>query len=76
MGGKYNCSADQWRNEVGGKGGHLPPGAALWGRQIGAKFCAKFGAKFSVNVSSAQQFLVAHTYKLCHTAFICMKYKR
>jgi len=23
----------QWRNE-GGKGGHLPPGAALWGRQI------------------------------------------
>jgi len=34
------------------------------------------GATFSVNVSSAQQFLVAHTYKLCHTAFICMKYKR
>ena len=27
-------------------------------------------------VSSAQQFLVAHTYKLCHTAFICTKYKR
>jgi len=23
----------QWRNE-GGKGGHLPPGAELWGRQI------------------------------------------
>jgi len=33
MGGKYNCAADQWRNE-GGKGGHLPLGAALWGRQI------------------------------------------
>ena len=25
----------QWRNEGGGaRGGHLPPGAALWGRQI------------------------------------------
>jgi len=23
----------QWRDK-GGKGGHLPPGAALWGRQI------------------------------------------
>ena len=34
------------------------------------------GAKFSVNVSSAQQFLIAHTYKLCHTEFICIKYKR
>jgi len=26
-------SLQQWRNE-GGKGGHLPPGAALWGCQI------------------------------------------
>ena len=26
-----------------------------------------------MNLSSAQQ---VHTYKLCHTAFICMKYKR
>jgi len=34
------------------------------------------GAKFSVNVSSAQQFLVAYTYKHCHTAFICVKHKR
>jgi len=33
-------------------------------------------AKFCVNVSSAQQFLVAHTYKLCHTTFMCMKHKR
>ena len=29
-----------------------------------------------MNVSSAQQFLVVHTYKLCHTACICMKCKR
>ena len=29
-----------------------------------------------MNVSSAQQVLAAHTYELCHTAFICMKYKR
>jgi len=34
------------------------------------------GEKISVNASSAQQFLAAHTYKLCHTAFICMKYER
>jgi len=34
------------------------------------------GVKFSVNVSSAQQFLIAHTYKLRHTTFMCMKYKR
>jgi len=27
------CTVCQWRNE-GGKGEHLPPGAALWGRQI------------------------------------------
>jgi len=26
-------TAVQWRNE-GGQGGHLSPGAALWGRQI------------------------------------------
>jgi len=24
----------QWRNKGGGKEGHLPPGAAFWGRQI------------------------------------------
>jgi len=27
------------------------------------------------NVSSAQHVLVAHTYELFHTAFICMKYE-
>ena len=29
-----------------------------------------------MSVSSAQQFLIAHTHELCHTAFICMKYER
>jgi len=29
----FQFTQGQWRNE-GGKGGHLPPGAALWGRQI------------------------------------------
>ena len=33
------------------------------------------GAKFGVNVSNGSKFSIAHTYKLCHTAFICMKYK-
>jgi len=33
------------------------------------------GAKFSVYVSDMQKFLVVYTYKLCHTAFICIMYK-
>jgi len=33
------------------------------------------GSKFLVNASSVQKFLVAHSYKLCHMAFICIKHK-
>ena len=33
------------------------------------------GAKFSVDISNAQKVFVAHTYKLSHAAFICIKYK-
>jgi len=33
------------------------------------------GAKLSVNFSSVQKFLESHIYKLCHIAFICIKYK-